>query len=206
MKILSLLLIFSISLFAYLTGDYFQALDYYGGDNISGKNPTKQINYKKAKLYFEKSIEFYEKRTKKDYYKRLPHSYFYLGVIYQYGEGGVKQDYKKAFQLFKKAADLGYASAQFGLAELYRYGDGVKKDVQTAVFWYKEAIKQGNLASMLNLGNIYSRGEGNVKMNKIIAYKLWSKCSRSTSTNTQAIEMCQNQLSYMCKENPWACK
>ena len=44
---------------------------------------------------------------------------------------------------YKKAADKGYALAQYNLGILYEGGKGVKKDVQQAKIWYKKAADQG---------------------------------------------------------------
>jgi TPR repeat protein len=189
----------------YHSSDYLEGLDYGYGYNRTGKNKNKQINYTKAKLAFKRAIKAYEKGGKNYLYRDDIKSYFYLGLFYEYGYG-VKKDLKKAFDLYSKGAKLGEQSAMFGLAEIYRWGKGTKQDVQKAVIWFKKAIKQGSLSSMANLGKIYSRGEGNVKMNKITAYKYWSRCAKSTEDNSIAIEYCQNQLSYMCKENSWACR
>jgi TPR repeat protein len=80
---------------------------------------AKQIDYKKAKLYFEKSIDLYKSATGNDYEGDLS-SFFYLGVIYNYGKGGIKKDLKKAFDYYQKGAKLGEESAMFALAESYR--------------------------------------------------------------------------------------
>ena len=205
MKILSLLLFFIMTLSAHNSDNFYKGLDFMYGYNMSGQNKNKQKNYTKSKLAFEKAIKSYETRKKNYLYTDDIKSYFYLGVHYYYGYG-IEKDYKKAFDLYSTGAKLGSESAMFCLAEMYRWGKGTKQDVQKAVVWFKKAIKQGNLSSMANLGKIYSRGEGNVKMNKITAYRLWSECARSTKDNSAAIEFCQNQLSYMCRENPWACK
>ena len=55
--------------------------------------------------------------------------------MFEYGLG-VDQDYKKAFELYKKAAELNHKGAQRDLAHLYENGDGVQKDQNQANFWY----------------------------------------------------------------------
>ena len=205
MKIFLLIFFLIMSLSAYNSNDFYEGLDHMYGYNMSGQNESKQKNYTKSKLALEKSIRAYETRKKNYLYTDDVKSYFYLGLHYQYGYG-IKKDYKKAFDLYTIGANLGDESAIFSLAECYRNGIGIKKNVQTAVTLFKKAMEKGSLGSMANIGKIYSRGEGNVKMNKITAYKYWSKCAKSTENNPKAIEFCQNQLSYMCKENSWACK
>ena len=50
-----------------------------------------------------------------------------LGICIERGEG-VKQDYKKAVEWFQKAADQGYASAQYNLG--LRYANGPRCEAE----------------------------------------------------------------------------
>ena len=65
-----------------------------------------------------------------------------LAICY-YNGTGVEKDEQKAVEWYKKAAEQGYASAQFNLAVCYENGTGVEKDEQEAVEWYKKAAEQG---------------------------------------------------------------
>ena len=49
---------------------------------------------------------------------------------------GVKQDYFKAIEWFKKASSQKYTPAQKQLGYMYRYGIGVKKDYSKAKKYY----------------------------------------------------------------------
>jgi TPR repeat protein len=42
-----------------------------------------------------------------------------LGVGYEYGKGGLSQNYKLARSYYQKAAELGYMQSQYNLASLY---------------------------------------------------------------------------------------
>ena len=53
------------------------------------------------------------------------------------------QDYAKAKEEFRTAADAGDAEAQFQLGELYLNGLGVTKSPRYAVQWYEKAVAQG---------------------------------------------------------------
>ena len=53
---------------------------------------------------------------------------------------GVPKDLKKAVYWLRKAADRGYAEAQYKLGELYAKGE----DWKQAEFWYRKAAKQGH--------------------------------------------------------------
>jgi TPR repeat protein len=82
-----------------------------------------------------------------------------LGVRYAFGTG-VKQDYKKAAELFLKAAVQGLADAQYNLGALYDNGLGVAKDPVRAVIWYHSAAEQNHPSAELNLGLAYANGTG----------------------------------------------
>lgn len=59
-----------------------------------------------------------------------------LGKCYARGMG-VSQDAKKAFEFFKKGADLKDTDATYELARLYEMGWGTEKDTKTAIFLLK---------------------------------------------------------------------
>ena len=54
------------------------------------------------------------------------------------------KDEKQAVYWYKKAAEQGYAKAQYNLGACYRDGKGVTKDEKEAVYWYRKAADQGN--------------------------------------------------------------
>ena len=59
-----------------------------------------------------------------------------------------------------KAAELGDASAQLNLGNMYYFGDGVPEDKAEAVKWYCKAAEQGHRAAHNNLGVMYRDGDG----------------------------------------------
>jgi len=65
---------------------------------------------------------------------------FYLGLMYQNGQGGFAKDYVLAVSWFRKAADAGNAAGMRGLGFMYMNGQGglAKDDVQ-AVSWFRKA-------------------------------------------------------------------
>ena len=65
-----------------------------------------------------------------------------LGGLYYNGEG-VKQDYKKASELFSKACEMGEASGCVLLGFLYQYGEGVRKDYNKAMEFFGKACDLG---------------------------------------------------------------
>jgi TPR repeat protein len=96
-----------------------------------------------------------------------------MGWLYEHGKG-TKQDYGKARELYKKAADHGNANALNGLGLLYLKGFGVKKDSEAAIKLFKRAAKKGNGKSMQNLGWVYSCGIG-IEKDKAEAKKWYIK-------------------------------
>ncbi|WP_299394041.1 hypothetical protein [uncultured Desulfovibrio sp.] len=91
--------------------------------------------------------------------------WYWLGVMYDYGEG-VPQDDGKACQWYAKAArqgheaglktlkqlaEQGHADAQFRLGEMYDYGEGVPQDDGKACQWYAKAAAQGHEAGLKTL-------------------------------------------------------
>ena len=71
-----------------------------------------------------------------------PMAQFHLGLMYANGKG-VPKNSPRAVNLFRMAADLGYAEAQFNLGLMYANGRGVTRDEARAVLWFRKAIAQG---------------------------------------------------------------
>jgi len=65
-----------------------------------------------------------------------------LGVTYYTGKG-VPKDSAQAVQWYRRAAEQGYAKAQYNLGLLYRNGDGVPKELVTAYMWFSLVAGQG---------------------------------------------------------------
>ena len=64
----------------------------------------------------------------------------------------------------RRAANLGYAPAQFYLAKLYEDGrGGVSKDLPEARRWTERAAVQGDGPAMFNLGLFFAQGDGGPK-------------------------------------------
>lgn len=82
-----------------------------------------------------------------------------LGVNYLNGTG-VTLDYKKAYSLFKEAADKGSARAQNNIGVMYANGYGIPKDYKQAAFWYQKAAEQGLVQAQVNIGDLYFFGDG----------------------------------------------
>jgi localization factor PodJL len=62
--------------------------------------------------------------------------------------------------LLRRAADRGFAMAQYRLAKLYERGEGVGVDLAVARQWTERAAAGGNRRAMHDLGVYFARGEG----------------------------------------------
>ena len=75
-------------------------------------------------------------------------------------ENAVTQDDNPAEYWYGKAAEQGYVSAQYSLAEFYYYGKATKQDYKQAVYWYTKAAAQGKGEAQCDLGHCYENGYG----------------------------------------------
>ena len=81
-------------------------------------------------------------------------SQYYVGLMYENGQGTLKDD-ALAFQWFTKAAAQNYAKAQNNLGDMYFSGRGTTRDFEKARLWFRKAASQGLAAAQWNLGNTY---------------------------------------------------
>ena len=63
-------------------------------------------------------------------------------------------------KLYRRAAELGDASAQFKMALMYDRGKGMPQDYAEAVRWYRKSAEQGFVEAQYNLGSMYDSGVG----------------------------------------------
>ena len=123
---------------------------------------TEKIYAKAEKAYNEQSYEtafkLYQKAAEQGY---VPAQYN-LGLMYDTGEGGIKNS-TIAAEWYQKAAEQGYAEAQRILGDKYQYGIGVTKNYEKAIEWYHKAAEQGNTEAQSDLGAMYANGEGVTK-------------------------------------------
>jgi uncharacterized protein len=71
------------------------------------------------------------------------------------------QDNAQTAIWFRKAADQGYADAQFGLGVMYAEGaEGVPQDYAQAAVWLHKAADQGDARAQIQLGSLYAQAHG----------------------------------------------
>ena len=97
----------------------------------------------------------YRKVELSDDWKTIIH----MGVI-EFNDQGTEQSYKDAMSWFRKAADLGSASAMNNIGIIYECGLGTEQDYKEAMQWYRKSADLGNTLAMLNLSLLYFNGWG----------------------------------------------
>jgi len=83
---------------------------------------------------------------------------FTLASILHYGN----VDRGEALQWFRRAAESGYAPAQYQLGQLYQLGVGVPQDDEVALAWYRPAAESGVAPAQRVVGDFYRFGWGGV--------------------------------------------
>ncbi|WP_139462257.1 SEL1-like repeat protein [Aeromonas veronii] len=98
-----------------------------------------------------------------------------LGMMYVRGMD-IKQDYKKAIELFEKAAELKNSEAANNLGVIYERGYGVPIDYAKARKNYQDAVDLKSIDALFNLGTLYLKGMGcQVDYNK--AFELFQRAA-----------------------------
>lgn len=81
------------------------------------------------------------------------------GVLYNDGLG-VKQNVKKGFYWFTKAAELGESTAMLRLSMAYESGIGTNIDENKSIIWLNKAINQENSKALIALAKRQIEGKG----------------------------------------------
>jgi hypothetical protein len=96
---------------------------------------------------FEKNVE-HGKKLKELAFEGLssikndPYALTAIGIMLFRGEGGLAQDRSEAVKLYKKAADMGYAPAQYNYSAALALGQGIAKDESESLKWWQRAYDQ----------------------------------------------------------------
>ena len=140
---------------------------YYNGEGVE-KNPTEALGWfeKSAGHFYGRGtiaaadMYFRGRDTPRSYKKAwsLLYRYTYsesdigedhyydaqclLGMMYLHGDGTM-QDYKRAEECLKLAADHGDREAQFWLGMMYYSGKGVPQDFDAAQSWFQKSTENG---------------------------------------------------------------
>jgi TPR repeat protein len=98
---------------------------------------------------------------------------FYLGVMYENGQGGLAKDDAQALNWYRTAADRGNASGMRNLGFMYARA----KDDAQAVAWWRKAAEAGDAAGMMLLGALYAAGGGGLAKDDAQAVSWWRKAA-----------------------------
>lgn len=86
-----------------------------------------------------------------------PKAIFLLGIYHEF-VGGPERDESKSFELYRKAAEIGFAPAMECLGVLYAEGRGTRQDDDEAIKWLQRAISHGrSREASLAIGIIHER-------------------------------------------------
>ena len=132
-------------------------------------------NYLQAVVWYRKAAE-----------QGFALAQFSLGVMYQWGLGGVTRDDKEALVWFRKAAEQGNANAQVSLGWVYQQGLGVAKDDKEALAWYRKAAQQGSAVAQNNIGFMYQGGLGGVTKDDKEAVIWYRKAAKQDYARAQS--------------------
>lgn len=156
-----------------------------------------------AQKYFEKGTDYY---AKKDYVsarecfeisaqngKAL--SYFYLGLIYKYGLGVVKDLYK-SFEYYNKAANLGVDIALKSVADMYFLGEGTPASLEKGLKTYEKAIDSTDHWALYELGKKYYYGAGVLKQD----YTKARECFLRDTKRLQGVSLSYYNLAEIYEE------
>lgn len=106
------------------------------------------------------------------------------GVNYYKGINGVQKNLGRAFDLFKRSADLGHAKGQFKVGYFYYLGKHVTKDIALSALWFDKSAQLGYAPAQVNLGAMYRNGDG-VEQNDQLALKWLQKAANQGHSGGQ---------------------
>jgi TPR repeat protein len=108
-----------------------------------------------------------------------PHALHEMGILYEgKGEtnGNIIADEAYAYELFLRAAQLGYAPSQFKLGLCFEYGLlGMQVDPRRSIAWYSKAAERGDPDAELALSGWYLTGADGVLAQSDREAYLWAR-------------------------------
>ena len=93
------------------------------------------------------------------------------------------QDYTKAVEWFRKAAEQGDADAQCNLGICYYKGEGVPSNYDKAAEWWRKSAEQEYAKAQYYLGYCYYYGIGDVPKDLIKAVEWFRKAAEQGNKN-----------------------
>ncbi|ALH94376.1 tetratricopeptide repeat protein [Acinetobacter equi] len=112
---------------------------------------------------------------------------FYLATKYQQGKD-VPQDLRKAFTLYKAAADQGLSSAQLNVGRMLADGIGTNKDEVLARKYFEKAASHGDNRASFNLAVMEEK-----KRNYMGAYQWYELSTRDGMLDNKVIKLSEGK-------------
>jgi Aspartyl protease/Sel1 repeat len=109
-----------------------------------------------------------------------------LALDYLRGTAGAPSDEKRAFALFKRAADQRLPFAEFVLSAMYQEGRGTARNDSLAFDWCHKAAKQGFAEAEDTLGDVYMRGLMGTPVNQSEGRSWYQKAARQNVPSSQS--------------------
>ena len=142
-----------------------KALEAY--NNASTAELLEKNNPSKAAMFNRRAFKLFSPLAEQG----IPYAQYIIGMMHGSGRG-TAQDYVKAIEWYRKAAEQGNADAQSSLGRILRYGkEGVPQDYVEAAPWLLKASEQGDWAAQSTLADMYKKGQG-VPKDLVSAY-MW---------------------------------
>jgi TPR repeat protein len=104
------------------------------------------------------TVEEFVRLLEKEAENKNPKATLLLGTLYERGLGYPPRNYGKAFEYYKKAADLDWPEAFFNLGVCYEIGIGITPDFKKALENYLTASKKGLPMADFKLASLYING------------------------------------------------
>ena len=117
----------------------------------------------------------------------------HLGVAHMLCEGVPRVD-AEVITWVHRAAEQGYAPAQYLLGIAYEIGRVVPRDYAEAVRWYRLAAEQGDADAQSTLGLMYGLGRGVPRRDYVQAY-MWLNLAMSRVSGENATKFAQTRQS-----------
>jgi hypothetical protein len=100
---------------------------------------------------------FWLKKASETRQPEAPGAWLLLGFAHALGDGAVR-DPAEAARCFRRAAEGGDATGEFGLALAYEEGFGVKEDKAMALYWFEKAAGSGHREAQAKADELRAQG------------------------------------------------
>ena len=109
-----------------------------------------------------------------------PEAQYYVGRMYEKGQG-VPRNEREVAKWYRRAADAGYAPAQYRVAVGHAFGyAGLRRDQGEAVKWLRKSAEGGYKRAQKTLGRAYAEGRFGLPVDEQQA-EYWIKQAEANS-------------------------